>query len=300
MYQKQITLLLVLALCLLTLQGCNEEKATESAATEVVKAASDTSGEYAKVNDVVITKNDFEQFAKAKRDAQPEVSFSDVDITDEMIATELLRQEAVNAGISERTDIIEQIKRQENNILINTLMTEKFATLSFTDDALKVEYDRLVGQSSANEFKARHILLPDEDTAKAIIEELKAGADFAELAKQKSQGPSAPSGGDLGWFKAETMVPPFAAAVAELQKGSFTDTPVKTRFGYHVISLEDTRTVEQPAFEDVKQDIQRNLTRKKIEEYVDELESKATIVKPESGVASSGSAGTDDHAGHNH
>ena len=294
MYQKQIALLLTLSLCLFTLQGCNEEKAAESTAT-AVKTVSDTSGEYAKVNDVVITKKEFEQFSKAKRDAQPEVNFTDAAITDEMIATELLRQEAVSAGIAERADVIEQIKRQENNILINTLMTEKFAELSFTDDELKAEYDRLVGLSSTNEFKARHILLPDEDAAKAIIEELKTGADFAELAKQKSQGPSAPTGGDLGWFKPETMVPPFAEAVSAMQKGSYSDAPVKTRFGYHVILLEDTRSIEQPAFEDVKQDIQRNLTRKKIEEYVEELKAKATIVKPESEVASS-----EDHSGHNH
>ncbi len=298
MHQKKIGLLLALILCLLTLQGCNEEKAVESAATEVVKSASDTSGEYAKVNDVVITKNDFEQFAKSKRAAQPDANFPDVAIADEMIATELLRQEAVNAGIAERADIIQQIKLQESNVLINTLMTEKFADLSFTDEELKAEYDRLVGLSSANEFKARHILLPDEDAAKAIIEELKSGADFAELAKQKSQGPSATTGGDLGWFKAESMVPPFAEAVAAMQKGSYSDNPVKTRFGYHVILLEDTRSVEQPAFDDVKQDIQRNLTRKTIEEYVEDLKSKATIVRPESDVASSENAG--DHAGHDH
>lgn len=297
MHQKQITLLLILILCLFTLQGCNEEKATESA-VDVVEAVTDASGQFAKVNDVVITKNDFEQFAKAKRAAQPDANFTDTVITDEIIATELLRQEAINAGISERADIQQQIKLQENNILINTLMTEKFADLSFPDEELKTEYDRIVGLSSASEYKARHILLPDEDAAKAIIEELKTGADFAELAKQKSQGPSAPTGGDLGWFKPETMVPPFAEAIASMQKGIYTDTPVKTRFGYHVILLEDQRSVEQPAFEDVKQDIQRNLTRKTIEDYVEDLKAKATIVKPESEVASNGEETNADHAVH--
>ena len=255
--------------------GCKGEEASES--SDTMKA--DDSGEFAKINDEVITNNEYQAYAKAKRASQPEANFSDKVIADELIATELLRQEAVKAGIADRPEIIEQIKRQESNILINTLMTEKFADLSFTDEELKAEYDRLLSLSDFNEYKARHILLQSEEDANVVIEELKAGANFEELAKAKSQGPSAPNGGDLGWFKAETMVPAFAKAVREMEKGVYSTAAVNTRFGWHVILLEDKRTTEQPKFEDVKQNIQQNLTRQTVEKYVDELEANATITR---------------------
>ena len=271
MFKQTFAAMAVSLLCFGLLFGCKGEEAPK------MSVASDDSGEYARVNDVVISNNDFSEFAKAKRESQPEQTFTDKAITDEMIATEILRQEALNAGIGNRPEIVEQIKRQESNILINTLMSEKFADLKFSDEELKAEYDRLIGLSDASEYKARHILLQTEDEAKVVIEELKGGANFEELAKAKSQGPSAPNGGDLGWFKAETMVPAFAEAVGKMEKGAYSSEGVNTRFGWHVILLEDKRTTEQPAFDDVKQNVQQSLTRKTIENFVDELEGKATI-----------------------
>ncbi len=277
MFKQKFALVVLTICCLTALYGCKGDSNSEPASS--TDKTTDNSGEFAKVNDVSISNNDFEQFAKAKRASQPEATFSDTEILDELIATELLKQEAINQGIAERAEIIEQIKRQESNILINTLMTEKFATLNFSDEELKTEYDRLISLNDTSEYKASHILLQTEDDAKAVIEELKNGADFTELAKQKSQGPSAPNGGDLGWFKADTMVPPFAQAIQAMEKGTYSSNPVQTRFGWHVILLEDKRTTEQPTFEDVKQDVQRALTRNKIEEYVDELQNKATIIR---------------------
>jgi len=273
MFKQTFAAMAVSLLCFGLLFGCKGEEAPKMSAT------SDDSGEYARVNDVVISNNDFAEFAKAKRESQPEQTFTDNAITDEMIATEILRQEALNAGIGKRPEIVEQIKRQESNILINTLMTEKFADLKFSDEELKAEYDRLIGLNDASEYKARHILLQTEEEAKVVIGELKDGANFEELAKAKSQGPSAPNGGDLGWFKAETMVPAFAKAVGKMEKGAYSTEGVNTRFGWHVILLEDKRTTEQPAFDDVKQNVQQSLTRQTIESYVDELEGKATIVR---------------------
>ena len=271
--------LAVLAIsCAFIIQGCNENASEDSSSDSTTAQSSDA---YASVNDVVISKQEFDNFAQAKRASQPEGNFSDRAIIDEMVATEILRQEAIKQGLSDRIEIKEQIKRQETNILINALLTEKFANLSFTEEELKSEYNRLTSMNDTSEYKARHILLQTENEAVAAIEELKGGADFIELAKQKSQGPSAPNGGDLGWFKANTMVPEFAEAVQTMEKGAYSTVPVQTQFGWHVILLEDTRKVEQPTFEDVKQDIQRSLTRKTIEEYVDELQNNSTIVLPE-------------------
>ena len=286
MYKHKPALIVLTACCLCLFYGCKGDSVSD---TEVeTNKAEDNSGEYARVNDISISNNDFEQFAKIKRSSQPQANFSDEDITDELIATEILRQEAINQGIADRKDIIEQIKQQENNILINTLLTEKFANLSYSEEELKAEYDRLLSLNDSSEYKARHILLQTEDDANGVIEELKGGANFIELAKQKSQGPSAPNGGDLGWFKSETMVPPFAKAVQSMEKGSYTTDPVQTRFGWHVILLEDKRTADQPTFEDSKQNVQRTLTRQTIEKYVDELQSKATIVRPDSNQSTDG------------
>jgi len=273
MFKQFITAIAVTLFCFGILFGCKGEEAPK------ISVANDDSGEYARVNDVVISNNDYAEFAKTKRESRPEVNLTDKAIADEMIATEILYQEAINAGISKRPEIIEQIKRQESNILINALMTEKFADLKFTEDELKAEYDRLIGLNDASEFKARHILLQTEEEAKVVIEELKGGANFEELAKAKSQGPSAPNGGDLGWFKSETMVPAFAEAVKVMDKGASSSEAVNTRFGWHVILLEDKRTTEQPALDDVKQNVQQSLTRQTIESYVDELEAKATITR---------------------
>ena len=273
MFKQTFAAMAVTLLCIGLLFGCKGEEAPK------MSIESDDSGEYARVNDVVISNNDFAAFAKGKRESQPEENFTDKAITDEMIATEILRQEAINAGISKRPEIVEQIKRQESNIVINTLMTEKFADLKFTEDELKAEYARLIGLDDASEYKARHVLLQTEEEAKVVIEELNGGANFEELAKAKSQGPSAPNGGDLGWFRAETMVPAFAEAIKVMDKGAYSTESVNTRFGWHVILLEDKRTTEQPKFEDVKQNVQQSLTRLAIESYVDELEGKATITR---------------------
>jgi peptidyl-prolyl cis-trans isomerase C len=278
MFKQIITAIALALFCFGIFFGCKGEESPKST-TGGNDEVADNSGEYARINDVSISKDEFAAYAKAKRTSQPEANFTDTAITDEMIATEVLRQEAIKEGIAKRPDIVEQIKRQESNILINTLMTEKFADLKFSDEQLKAEYDRLIGLSDNSEYKARHILLQTEDDAKAVIEELKGGANFEELAKAKSQGPSAPNGGDLGWFKAETMVPAFAEAVSKMEKGAYSTDPVNTRFGWHVILLEDKRTTEQPKFEDVKQNVQQSLTRQKIENYVDELEAKSTITR---------------------
>ena len=279
MLKPNLAPLVLIILCLYLFYGCQGESNPDDMAEN--SAMVDDSGEFVKVNDVVITNNDYEQFAKMKRVSQSDTNLSEEDIIDEMIIIEVLRQEAIKQGIADRAEIIAQFKHQENSILINALISGKFSDLTFTDDELKTEYTLLAGPDT-NEFKARHILLQSEDDANAVIEELEVGGNYIELAKQKSLAPSAASGGDLGWFKAETMVPPFAQAVQSMQKGSYTQNPVQTRFGWHVILLEDKRMLDRPAFEDIKQDVQRALTQHTIEKYIDRLEDDATIVRPDS------------------
>ncbi|MDD3519580.1 MAG: peptidylprolyl isomerase, partial [Chromatiales bacterium] len=115
------------------------------------------------------------------------------------------------------------------------------------------------------------------DAAKAAIEALNGGADFAELAKEKSTGPSAPKGGDLGWFVADSMVPPFAQALKALEVGKYTTAPVQTQFGWHVILLEETRPLEPPPFEAVKDQVRQQMLQKSLQDYLEGLKTEAKI-----------------------
>ena len=136
-----------------------------------------------------------------------------------------------------------------------------------TEEEIKARYEKEVAATPAeDEIKARHILVKTEEEAKAIIAELETGRDFVELAKEKSTGPSAADGGDLGYFTKGRMVPPFEAAAFALKAGEFTKEPVKSDFGWHVIKVEDTRKAEPPVFDKVKDQVQQVLLR---ERYAD-------------------------------
>lgn len=136
-----------------------------------------------------------------------------------------------------------------------------------TEEEIKARYEKEVAATPAeDEIKARHILVKTEEEAKAIIAELETGRDFVELAKEKSTGPSAADGGDLGYFTKGRMVPPFEAAAFALKAGEFTKEPVKSDFGWHVIKVEDTRKAEPPVFDKVRGQVQQVLLR---ERYAD-------------------------------
>ncbi|MCV6574839.1 MAG: peptidylprolyl isomerase [Cohaesibacter sp.] len=147
-----------------------------------------------------------------------------------------------------------------------------------SDADLKAFYDKEIGSKPAEkEVKARHILLKEEKQALEVIKELDGGADFAELAKKKSTGPSGPRGGDLGFFGKGQMVPAFEAAAFALEKGAYTKVPVKTQFGYHVVLAEESREAPKPQFDAVKANIRRVLAEQKFSEILNGLKAKAKI-----------------------
>src|SRR6185437_13217838 len=146
-----------------------------------------------------------------------------------------------------------------------------------TDEAMKKVYDDAAKQiTSEQEVHARHILVPTEDEAKEVEKELKAGADFAELAKKKSKDPGASDGGDLGFFTKDQMVPEFSKVAFSLQPGQISD-PVKTQFGWHIIKVEEKRDRKAPDFDQVKGQIETYVTRKAQADYVAKLRDAAKI-----------------------
>ena len=147
------------------------------------------------------------------------------------------------------------------------------------EDALRKRYEESIKDSAeqGEEVKARHILVACEEDAKAIIEELKKGADFAKLAAEKSTGPSGTSGGDLGYFTADAMVPEFSEAAFALKPGEITEAPVQTQFGWHVIKVEDRRAVQPPSFEQMQPQLAQEMTREILTKAIEELRAGVDI-----------------------
>lgn len=180
------------------------------------------------------------------------------------------------AGLARKPDVAAQLRVLRMNVLSEAAMRQYLDEHPVVDADLSAEYDEQVA-AVPMEYSARHILVDDQATAEAIILKLNDGADFARLAKEKSKDPSAGNGGDLGWFALQTMVQPFADAVAALEKGKYTTAPVQTQFGWHVILLEDTRKPTLPTLAEVKDRLQEMVQRKKIQTHIDELRAQSAI-----------------------
>ena len=146
-----------------------------------------------------------------------------------------------------------------------------------SDEELQAAYDAQYKDAEPEqEFNASHILVETKEEADAIKSELDGGADFAEVAKEKSTGPSGPGGGSLGWFGPGMMVPAFEEAVAGMEAGSVSD-PVETQFGWHVIKLNETRTAEAPALEDVREELETQVRQTKVQEAIESLTEAAEV-----------------------
>jgi len=167
----------------------------------------------------------------------------------------------------------------KQSVLANAYVRDYLKNNPVTDDMLKAEYDRIKATVKGNQYKARHILVEKEAEAKDIIARLKKDPSaFAKLATERSKDPgSKPAGGDLGWFDPSQMVPEFGDAVAKLEKGKFTEVPVKTQFGYHVILLEDMKPVEAPPLEDVKPQLTQQVQQQNLRKQLDSLKAGAKI-----------------------
>jgi peptidyl-prolyl cis-trans isomerase C len=174
----------------------------------------------------------------------------------------------------------EEFKRRiayaRTKLLMEQLLQTEAKT-AITPEAMKKVYDEAIAQvKKEQEVRARHILVETEDEAKAVLAELKKGADFATLAKAKSKDPGSSDGGDLGYFTKEQMVPEFAEVAFKLDKGAISD-PVKSQFGWHIIKVEDKRDRQPPEFDKVKEQIEQYLVRKSQAEMITKLRAAAKI-----------------------
>lgn len=194
-----------------------------------------------------------------------------------LIGRELLAQASKAKGLEKQPEVTAEIELAKQQILIGAYLQQYMKMNPVSDAKVKAEYDRLVGANQQKEFKVRHILVEGEAEAKDIIEKLNKGEKFDTLAAQSKDPGSKDKGGDLGWNVPGNFVEPFARAMVNLNKGSYTTVPVKSQFGYHVIKVEDQRDAVPPTLDQVKPQIQQSLTARAVEEHVAELRKKAKV-----------------------
>lgn len=201
-----------------------------------------------------------------------------VAITNKLIDSEIVYQEAQRLGLDKQSDYVAREELERRELLTSTFLQDYVKKNPISESETKTAYEQYKKAYGDKEFSARHILVKTEAEAKDIIAQLGKGADFAKIAKEKTLDTgSKEKGGDLGWFSPATMVKPFSDAVAALQKGGVSATPTQSQFGWHVIKLVDTRASQPLAYDKVKEGLQKNLQQRNLEKMMADLRSKAKV-----------------------
>lgn len=257
----------------LLLVACGEGSAPDAAAPSNKESV-------AVVNGKPITKSEFDLYVQnfAQQTGREVPEEQKAQLLDQYIGMHLAAEAAEKAGVDEQEDVADQLAIARMNVLVDAGLQRYLEENPVKEEELKPEYDAQIA-AMPREYHARHILVEEKSAADELTKQLQGGADFAKLAKEKSKDSSAESGGDLGWFTLDSMVKPFADAVATLEPGKITSEPVQSQFGWHVIKLEDSRASTPPAFDDVKDRVRTFVQRKKLQSYLEELRKGAKIEK---------------------
>lgn len=198
-------------------------------------------------------------------------------LKNQLIEQEVLLQEAEKRGYSKKPEVLAAIEQARKSLPIRAMMEDIGKATPVTDADIQNAYDAYKLRVGTTEYDASHILVKTESEAKAIIAKIKAGSKFEDLAKDSIDVGSGSKGGKLGWAPASNYVEPFAKALASLGKGQITDTPVQTKFGFHVIRVDDTRPIKVPSLEELKPRIVESLREKKMQSFAEELRRKAIV-----------------------
>lgn len=232
----------------------------------------------ATVNGVAIPKAYVDAIVNAQaQQGTPDSEDQRAAITDRLIELEVLAQQARKKGLGKSPELITQLKILRLQAYANAYVQDYAKKHPVTDATAKAEYDRLRAESGDKDYKARHILLETEDEAKGIIARLKMGEKFEDLAKTSKDAGTKDKGGELDWNTANGFVKPFSDAMVKLEKGQYTDTPVQTQFGWHVIRLDDTRPAQYPEFDEVKDQLKQSLQQPELQKMIKALRDKAKI-----------------------
>jgi peptidyl-prolyl cis-trans isomerase C len=202
-------------------------------------------------------------------------------VKDQLITAEILRQEAVRKGLDKTPDVRAELDNMEAMTLANQLIKEYQRTSPVSDADIRAEYDKLKASTPAKKsYHAQHILVATEAQADAVLNALRKGKPFAQLAKEKSLDTgSKATGGDLGWNDASNFVGPFGDELTKLAKGQISPKPVHTQFGWHIIKLDDVRTEPFPPLDNLRAQLAQHIMSDRIDKYVGDLKAKAKITQ---------------------
>jgi peptidyl-prolyl cis-trans isomerase C len=199
-------------------------------------------------------------------------------VREALINNELLIQEANRSGVSKKAEVQQQVDLARQEVIANAMVAEYLRTHPIADADIQKEYDRAKASTGDKEYKARHILVANEDDAKSVLADLKKGTKFEEIAQKRSLDEGTrPRGGDLDWNVPSNFDKAFADAMVKLEKGKMTEAPVHSRFGYHIIQLDDVRPVNFPPMAQVKPQIQQRLVAQRVDVLIKDLRAKAKI-----------------------
>ena len=199
-------------------------------------------------------------------------------VREALINNELLIQEANRSGIARKAEVQQQIDLSRQEVIANAMVSEYLRTHPVSDADIQKEYDRARAQTGDKEYRARHVLVSSEEDAKSVLADLKKGGKFDEVAQKRSLDEGTrPRGGDLDWNVPGNFDKAFADAMVKLEKGKMTEAPVRSRFGFHVIQLDDVRPVSFPPLTQVKPQIKQRLVGQRVDVLIRELRAKAKI-----------------------
>jgi peptidyl-prolyl cis-trans isomerase C len=252
---------------------------TKEPAKPEPKAAAAKGDNIAKVNGVAVPRARQEFLIQQQGNrGMPDNEQTRAMVREELINREIIAQEAQKSGVAKNQEVQTQMEMARQEILVSAYLRDWVRKHPVSDADVQKEYERAKAQTGDKEYKARHILVDTEEQAKSLIAELKKGGKFDELATKNSKDTgSAQRGGDLDWNVPHTFDKQFSDAMVKLEKGKYTEAPVRSRFGFHVIQLDDVRPVKFPALAEVRPRIQQQLTQSKIEQLVKSLRAKAKI-----------------------
>jgi peptidyl-prolyl cis-trans isomerase C len=272
-------LFFVIALALPALAAAQAPSKDPAKPAAAAKSAAAQTGPVATVNGVAITRQRFDLVVRQLIErGQPDSEQMREQVRENLINNELLVQEANRSGLSKKADVQQLIEVNRQEVIASAMLNEMIRTHPVSDADIQKEYERAKQQTGEREYRARHILVATEDDAKSVIADLKKGAKFEEIAQKRSldEG-SRPKGGDLDWNVPSNFDKAFADAMVKLEKGKITEVPVRTRFGYHVILLEDSRAVNFPPLSQVRQQLQQRIVRGRVETMLRDLRAKAKV-----------------------
>jgi peptidyl-prolyl cis-trans isomerase C len=260
---------------MLTLASCNAQDSNKSATAPAVSAPTTA---IATVNGTPISQARFNfLLQQSQQQGQPDSPEVRKQLREKLIIEEIVAQEALKKGMDKSAEVNTQIDLARQTILIRAYLQDYIKNTPLGDDVLKAEYEKIKSQMGDKEYHARHILVEKEAEAKEIIAKLKKGEKFEKLAEKSKDPGSKTKGGDLGWAAPANFVPEFSAAMTKLQKGQYTTEAVKSQFGYHIIKLEDSRTMQAPPFDEVKQNLRQRAQQQQIDKMIADLRAKAKV-----------------------